>query len=65
MQTYRVNKYFQWGSLDLEPFQSLIVNDSAVPECFDISIEGKSGSIKVSHKAFALQEKRGSISVQE
>lgn len=64
MQTYKVHKYFQWGSLHLEPNQSLIVNDSTVADSYELSINGKEGSMKVGKKAFEQQVKIGSISAE-
>ena len=62
MKKYHVKKYFEWGSLQLEPSQDLTVTQSEIEDCWIVTRENTEESIIVSKKALQAQVKLGKIS---
>lgn len=61
MKKYQVKKYFEWGSLKLEPLQYLEVDQADAEDCWVITRETMRDSIIVSKSAFQNQLKLGTI----
>lgn len=61
MKKYQAKKYFEWGSLKLEPSQYITVSASEYTDSYTVVQDKTNESITVSKKAFANYEKMGNI----
>lgn len=62
MKRYQVKKYFEWGSLKLEPLQYLSVSESKYPDSYIVVHDKTKESIEVNKKAFENYKQMGNIS---
>lgn len=61
MKKYQVKKYFEWGSLQLEPLQYLTVIQSEYPNSYTVIQDKTNESILVNKKAFEIYTQMGNI----
>lgn len=61
MKKYQVKKYFEWGSLKLEPLQYLEVKPDHNEDSLVVTRESTQESIFVTKKAFQIQVELGTI----
>jgi hypothetical protein len=62
MKKYQAKKYFEWGSLKLEPLQYLSVSESKYADSYTVVQDKTNKSITVNKKAFENYKKMENIS---
>jgi hypothetical protein len=61
MEKYKVKKFFNWGSLQLEPAQILLIEPSEIENALKVTQEATEEFIFVDKKALQMQLTIGNI----